>query len=96
VAALAADLVSRTWGRGMKVGGWLAISLALSIATLTDGADTYLGAKCADAVVVTTRDHRQLVVAKDGKQVGLERAAVSSDHSAVGWLATYPRPIRFR
>jgi hypothetical protein len=91
MAAFAADLVRRTWGHGMKVGVWLAISLALSMATLTDGADTYLGARWdADAVIVTMRDHRQLVVAKDAEQVGLEQAAVSSDQSAVGWLATYP------
>ncbi len=75
----------------MKAGVWLAISLALSMVTPTDRADTYLGARWdADAVVVTMRDHRQLVVAKDAEQVGLEQAAVSSDQSAVGWLATYP------
>ena len=75
----------------MKAVVWPAISLALWMVTPTDTADTYLGARWdADAVLVTMRDHRQLVVAKDAEQVGLEQAAVSSDQSAVGWLATYP------
>jgi len=67
------------------------LSLALSAVALSHAADMYVGARWeADAVVVTTRDHRQVVVAKDADQVGLDRVVVSSDHSAVGWLAMYP------
>ena len=75
----------------MKLLGWATISLALATVALSFAADMYLGAKWeGDAVVVSTRDRRQIVVAKDADQVGLDGLAVSSDHSAVGWLAMYP------
>jgi len=60
----------------MKVLRPLAISLAISTVPLARAADLYVGAKWeADAVVVITRDHRQIVVAKDKDQVGLDQVA---------------------
>jgi hypothetical protein len=65
--------------------------LAKLAVPLVPTAEMYFGAQWeADAVVVTTREHRQIVVAKDKDQVGLDQVAVSPDHSAVGWLALYP------
>jgi hypothetical protein len=43
---------------------------------------TCIGAKWeGDAVVVLRQDRRQIVVAKDAEQVGLDGVAVSSDHA---------------
>jgi len=44
----------------------------------------------AGTLHITTTDGRDIVLQRDDEQVGVDKAVVSSDGLAVGWLATYP------
>jgi hypothetical protein len=39
---------------------------------------------------ILTRDGRQITPPKDPNQVAVDKAAISPDHLAVGWLALFP------
>jgi hypothetical protein len=41
-------------------------------------------------LTITTADHRHIQPLKDPDQVGFDKAAISPDRLAVGWLALFP------
>jgi hypothetical protein len=85
------------------------LSLLFLAFLLGNGSDRYLSAviNVDGSVTVTTEDGRDITptrlapYAKDIENVGASRAAVSSDHESVGWLAlfencctSYPLPLK--
>ena len=76
------------------VGTW-AIVLAASLLSVSAATDIYVETVIdpSGQLRITTKRRKEIVPKKEADQVSFERAAISPDGRAVGWLALFPNSI---